>query len=126
MPVAVDSNCLRSPTLQTNILQKYLYSYVLKIGSCHHVWSRVRDNVHDTRRAHVKCRLLTGTYILQANRAAFNQHEVNPICQLCLLAPETRQHFISECELFTAEKKAYRDRLSTSAYNTALRPRVCD
>ena len=54
---------------------------------------------------------MTGTYILQANRALFNQHAVNPTCQLC---PETRQHFISECEFFTAERKAYRDRLSAS------------
>ncbi|MCG7892397.1 MAG: reverse transcriptase family protein, partial [Candidatus Thiodiazotropha endolucinida] len=93
---------------------KYLNPNVLKIGKCHHIWSTVRDNVHDNRRAQIKCKLLTGTYILQANRAAFNQHAVNPTCKLCSAAPETRQHFISECEFLSAERKAYRDRLSAS------------
>ena len=87
---------------------------MLKIGSRHHVWSTVRDNVHDNRRTQIKCKLLTGTYILQANRAAFNQHAVNPTCKLCSVAPETRQHFISECEFLIVERKAYRDRLLAS------------
>ena len=41
---------------------KYLNANVLNVGSSHHIWSTVRDNIHDSRRAQIKCKLLTGTY----------------------------------------------------------------
>ena len=72
----------------------------------------MRNNNHDSRRAQIKCKLLTETYILQANRAAFNQYAVNSTCKLCSAAPETRQHFIGEC-VFEAERKTYIEKLST-------------
>ena len=34
-----------------------------------------------SRRAQIKWKILTGTYILQANRATFNQYSVNPTCE---------------------------------------------
>ena len=43
---------------------KYLNPGVLKIGSSHCISSTVRNNIHDSRRAQIKCKLLTGTYIL--------------------------------------------------------------
>ena len=48
---------------------KYLNPLVLNVDSGHHIWFTVRDNIHDNRRAQIKCRILTGTYLLQANRA---------------------------------------------------------
>ena len=48
---------------------KYLNPLVLNVGSRHHKWSTVRDNIHDSRRAQIKCKILMITYILQANRA---------------------------------------------------------
>lgn len=86
---------------------KYVNPDALKVGSHHHIWSTVRNNVHDSKRAQLKCKLLTGSYILQANRAAFNQYTVNPSCKLCSSAPETRQHFIGECVFFDADRKFY-------------------
>ena len=50
--------------------------------------------------AEVKVRLLTGTYILQSNRAKFNQFNEGPTCQLCNKYPETREHFLITCEAF--------------------------
>ena len=75
---------------------------VLNVGSSHHIWhiwSTVRDNIHDSRRAQIKCKILTGTYILQVNRAAFNQYTVDSTWKLCCRDPETplhvtRQHFV--------------------------------
>ena len=60
----------------------------------------MRNNIHDNRRAQLKCKLLTGTYILQANRAAFNQYSVNPTCKLCSKEHETREHFIAKCAFY--------------------------
>ena len=83
---------------------KYLNQDKLKVGQCHPVWGTVRSNILDNKRAQLKCKLLTGTYILQGNRAAFNQYTVDPTCKLCGEAPETRQHFISECSTFDSER----------------------
>ena len=93
---------------------KYVNPDVLKVCCCHHVWSTVRDNIHDSKRAQIKCKLLTGMYILQAKRAAFNQYAVNATCKLCQSAPETRQHFIGECEEFKAERDSYKEKLAKS------------
>ena len=95
---------------------KYVNPVGLKVGKSHPVWSSVRCNVMDNRRAQVKCKLLTGTYILQGNRAAFNQHEVDPTCKLCSAAPETRQHFLTECTSFSLRGKNSLKRFKITQY----------
>ena len=55
--------------------------------------------------------LITGTYILQGNRAAFNQYTVDAPCKLCLAAPETRHHFIAECSAYALEREVYVEKL---------------
>ena len=90
---------------------KYVNPDSLKVGKSHHVWSTVRNSIHDSRRAQLKSKLLTGTYILQGNRAAFNQYQVNSTCNLCTAAPETRQHFISECTFLRPERSTYTEKL---------------
>ena len=86
---------------------KYINPNKVKVGQCHPVWDTVRDNVYDSRRAQTKCRLLTGTYTLQSNKAVFNQHAVDPTCKLCRGAPETRQHFLVECQALQKEREKY-------------------
>ena len=66
---------------------KHINSKALIVGKCHHIWSTVRNNIHDNRRAQFKCKLLTGTYILQANRVrCFNQEILNTSCLSLTLA----------------------------------------
>ena len=50
------------------------------------------------RKAGIKARLMTGTYVLQSNRAKFNQYKVNPTCLLCELEPEDQEHFLLRCQ----------------------------
>lgn len=83
---------------------KYVNPDNLKVGQNHPVWSTVRCNVMDNKRAQLKCKLLTGTYLLQGNRAVFNQYAVDPTCKLCNNAPETRQHLIAECQVYATER----------------------
>ena len=90
---------------------KYINPNSLKVGQTHHVWSTVSNCLTDSKRAQLKCKLLTGTYILQGNRAAFNQYTVDPTCKLCLAAPETRQHFIAECSAYEPERGVYAEKL---------------
>ncbi|MES9882009.1 MAG: reverse transcriptase family protein, partial [Sedimenticola sp.] len=86
---------------------KYINPEILRVGRPHPIWSTVRDNIHDSRMAQLKCRLLTGTYNLQGNRAVFNQYKVNPVCKLCESEPETRQHFLTGCTAFQPEREDY-------------------
>ena len=90
---------------------KYVYVNSLKVGRTLHIWSTVRNSIYDSRRAQLKSKLLTGTYILQGNRVVFNQFQVNPTCRLCTADPETRQHFISECSFLNNERAAYSEKL---------------
>ena len=69
---------------------KYINPNSLKVGKTHPIWSTVRNSLIDNKRAQLKCKVLTGTYILQGNRAAFNQYTVDATCKLCLAVPETR------------------------------------
>ena len=55
----------------------------------------------------VKVKILTGNYTLQANRQKYNQHEASPICKLCNLKPEDREHFIRRCPILETKRKFY-------------------
>ena len=84
--------------IQSSTTLKYINPDSTKVGRAHHVRSSVRNNVHDSRRAQLKCRVLTGTYTLQSNRAVFNQFAVDLTCKLYQQGLETRQHFLAECQ----------------------------
>ena len=77
---------------------KYINPVSVKVGKAHHIWPSVHNNLHDSCRAQLKSRILTGTYTLQSNPAVFNQFAVDPTCKLCYKSPETRQDFLAECQ----------------------------
>lgn len=79
---------------------EYLNPGSVKVGKAHPVFPTVRNNTHDAKRAEVKVRILTGTCTLQSNRAKLSQFNVSPICHLCNIYPETREHFLTSCEVF--------------------------
>ena len=54
--------------------------------------------IRDISHIAVHLKIVTGTYILQTNRVAFNQNEVDPSCILCKASEETLGHFLLECE----------------------------
>ena len=80
---------------------KYVNPNFLKVGQTHHVWSTVSNCLTDSKRDQLNCKLLTGTYILQGYRAAFNQYTVDSNCKLCLAAPEM------ECSAYEPERGVY-------------------
>ena len=107
---------------QLKISLKYINPNKVNVGQCHPVWDTVRDNVYDSRRGQTICRLLTGTYTLQSNKAVFNQHAVDPTCKLCRGGPETRQHFLVECQVLRKEREKYlrQIKLITDRHNIDL------
>jgi exonuclease III len=85
---------LRKARLQSTL--KYINLENCKIGTIHQVWDTVTD-ARDATRASAKVKLLTGSYTLQANKAVFNQFQVNKTCLLCDDGPEDRKHFLVDC-----------------------------
>ena len=43
----------RKADIESKSSTKYLNPLVLNVGSGHHIWSTVRDNIHDSRRAQI-------------------------------------------------------------------------
>jgi hypothetical protein len=68
----------------------------------HAVWSWT-ENEFEVRKAIIQAQLLTGTYTLQYNGAAFNQTTDNT-CPLCKEETEDTTHFVSICS-FLEEKR---------------------
>ena len=67
---------------------------------------RIRNSKKD-RQHNVKLRLMMGTYHIQTNRSAFNQHEIDTLCKD---STDDREHFITECTaLASVRSKYYRE-----------------
>jgi hypothetical protein len=73
------------------------------VGRIHPVWKNL-DTPMDIKRATTKARLLCGVYILQSNRAAFNQFRVDPTCPLCRQGNENLRHFLLACSALHAAR----------------------
>ena len=67
-------------------------------GKCHPLLFNPSGGVHEASRIPVRLRIATGTYILQCNRAVYNQFECDSTCNLCGDADETLTHFLLECK----------------------------
>ena len=76
---------------------QYLNVESLQVGKTHQAWESLPNDAVAVKRSISKLRLLTGSYILQENRARFNQHNVDATCTLCGVEHESRLHFLVEC-----------------------------
>ncbi|MES9880811.1 MAG: reverse transcriptase family protein [Sedimenticola sp.] len=95
---------------------KYLNANNFKSGKPHSLIRNVR-NASEISRVNTKVKIATGTYILQENRASFNQNAISKTCQLCKLNDETPKHFILECKSLEAVRKPILDKI-TELYKT--------
>ena len=66
-------------------------------GKCVPLLTNLSGGSHEASRISVRLRTATGTYILQCNRAIYNQIECGATCNLCGDADETLIHFLLEC-----------------------------
>ena len=66
---------------------KYLNIQSMEIGKTHPVWDSAGTEVMAVRKASVKCKILVGQYILQANRHRFNQFFSSKVFLHCLEQP---------------------------------------
>ena len=96
---------------------KHLNVSKLQIGVPHQLWSTLSTNPREVKHACTKARLLTNTYVLQSNRAKFNQYDVKETCVMCKKESETRCHFLLKCEKLEQPRRYYMDRLSTMLFD---------
>ena len=91
-------------SLRFSNTQKY------EIGEVHYVWKNAGFNLMAIKKAGMKARLMTGTYVLQSNRAKFNQYSVNPTCLLCGEDPEDLEHFLLKCRALTVTRDPFMEK----------------
>ena len=63
-------------------------------GKCYPLLFNLSSGANEASRIPVRLRIATGTYILQSNRAVYNQFECDATCKLCEHAQETLTHFL--------------------------------
>ena len=93
------------------------------MGKIHHAWRSVPNEPRLVKRVYPKIRLLMGTFILQENRAGFNQYEINTCCPLCGDGIEDRVHFLAVCSKLAGSRQGLVDALVTilKSRNTDVR-----
>ena len=77
----------------------------LKVGSTHLVWTSLPSNVADLRKGRAKCRMLTGTYLVQKDKHRFSNGRVDPICPLCGVGDEDIEHMLTRCSALHCIRK---------------------
>ena len=68
---------------QTKSTLKFLHLQHPLFGNSHEVWKTVLKNSMEVKKAEVKARLLTGTYMLKETKAKFSRNTDTPLCELC-------------------------------------------
>ena len=71
--------------------------------------------MRDVTRLNTKLKLVTGSYVLQVNRACFSQNQVNRTCMICNTDDETTEHFLLTCNALAETRRPMLDRLVSLA-----------
>lgn len=96
---------------------KYLNCENSRLGKMHPLLQIACQSAHEITRIPVKMKILTGTYILQTNRARFNAGSVKPLCQLCCQENETLEHFVLCCSILEDIRKPVLCQLAQEVFN---------
>ena len=86
--------------IKTKKTLRYLPIHNMRVETTHLVWRTVESSVADVKKAVVKARILTGTYILQKNRQTFSNGTVDAVCRHCYLEDEDLLHLLARCPAF--------------------------
>ncbi len=82
---------------------RFMATQTFRIGNAHPAITSITSNPFDTVRSRARLKVLTGTYVLQSNRPAFN-HTHTRLCPLCKSGDETREHFLLTCPVLQDDR----------------------
>ena len=91
----------------------FLNTQNYKIGEVHYLWKNAGFNLMTIKKAGFKAKLMTGTYVLQSNRAKFNQYSVDPTCLLCGDDTEDMIHFLLKCWSLSEPGDQFMEKISS-------------
>ncbi|VDI08034.1 Hypothetical predicted protein [Mytilus galloprovincialis] len=98
----------------TNLLQKEMEEkstlkhcniQMLKIHEVHPVWRTLPPVTYEVKKANIKARLLTGTYLLQEHIQRFNGNSDDQKCLLCQIEQEDLKHFLLRCPALNEQRQ---------------------
>ena len=79
----------------------------------HHLWP-IRGAASKTRvAASYRAKFISGSYILQSNRARFNQFKVDPSCPLCGNDREDMTHLLLVCPRLQHSRKRHLNKIKS-------------
>ena len=110
----IDSYVEKEWASDAKVSLQWLNMQSMRVGQVHQVWKFIPHDVRTIKRAYPKLRLLTGTYILQENRARFGGCSIRECCLLCGEGAETRVHFIAGCSRLEAVRANFKAQLITT------------
>ena len=96
---------------------RYLNIDSMKMGETYSVWKSLDSIVSDVRKATIKCRMLTITYMLQSASHKFSRANVSATCKCCGLYDEDLAHMLLECPAFIHQKKPIYSQFKTKVIN---------
>ena len=108
--ITIRENAALCPSLQ------YLNTEDYMPGGKHWLIQHTRE-VREVTRLKTKLKLVTGSYVLQVNRACFNLNQVNRSCMICNTDDETTEHFLLTCDALVETRRPMLDRLVSLADN---------
>ena len=91
---------------------KYLNRSNYRKGIVHNIWLNTNDDTLAVRKAGIKTKLVSGTYILQNKTAKYSQQNASATCPLCSSEDEDLTHFLLQCPALQI-----RDKFLTKLHN---------
>ena len=86
---------------------RYLNFENFKAGRVHQLGSSAKYNQHSVHKAFIYVKLSLGIYILQTNKARFNQFAVSKQCPLCCQEDGSVEHFLLRCHDLQTVREPY-------------------
>ncbi|VDI46841.1 Hypothetical predicted protein [Mytilus galloprovincialis] len=84
-----------------------LNTTILEIGIVHPVWEFASQSLLDVQKSMIKARMLTGTYLVQADKYKFSQYKINATCLLCHREDEDLTHVLTFCPALRETRMKY-------------------
>ena len=76
-----------------------------EIGKTHQIWDNIDTTTTDVKRSIIKCRMLTGNYMVQANNHKFSNGKQSALCKCCALKDEDISHMLLDCPSYHLQRK---------------------
>ncbi|CAC5390136.1 unnamed protein product [Mytilus coruscus] len=91
---------------------------MLKIHEVHPVWRTLPPLTFEVKKANIKARFLTGTYLLQEHIQRFTGNTEEQKCQLCQIEKEDMLHFMLRCPALNEQRQKVLPELKQRIVNT--------